>query len=421
MTVRRRGRDLWWGLRYNGLMSEADTQLELLGSGAQVPQANNVRLLVQLMESVEQGVRQVAELGEALGVEERTVRYYADLARWLGFVRQTDHGRWAPTRTGAAFASSVSARGRLFSQAIFKKDVVRMANQLKRQALDSGKELETREACLLAIERTTDLSDSTARRRASGLASMLEAAYRPSRVDWASGEGLDTRGHIALEFEGESFLTAMAMRSLGVSHDVQVGFPRQVARFVGGQAHKLDQARWKRASWQAGPRGQWFGSVPVNDVTREIALRGGRDLRLLLGITVPYVTLACAFFALRDPLERPLTSVTEDMYGIRMWFHETDLGTPCDVLARVARELGLQLCERPPQMVGIDAPDAEPADDRALVDILQTAGIVRRKDTVIALAPGVRDEWREESADAPSVEERLAPLSDEILQILRCW
>lgn len=418
MTGNRRRRDLRAVLRYTGAMSQTEEQLELLGSNAEVPQANNVRLLVRLMEAVDDGVRQVAELAEALAVEERTARYYADLARWLGFVRQTDRGEWAPTQTGGAFADSVAARGRLFSQAIFQKDVVRLANQYKRQALDQGRELSTREACLMAIERSTDLSESTAHRRASGLASMLDAAYRPSRIDWQTGQWVDDRRHPALEFDGESFLTALAMKKLGVSHQLQVGLPRQVWRFVCGQAHQLAHERWKRASWQEDGV-QWFGSVPVNDMTREIALRKGRDLRQLLVITVPYVTLTCAFLALRDPLQRPLTSMTEDMYGTRMWFHETDLGQPRELVERLARGLDLELRDRPVHLDGVDAPDAAPADDQQLIDLLEEAGIVRRRDTVIELAPGVREEWHEESADAPSVEERLGPLREEILEVLR--
>jgi hypothetical protein len=405
---------------------DSDGQLDLIGEGAEVPQANRVEVLVALMEAIDGGARTLDELAASLDVKARTVRYYADLARWLGFVGASKNGEWAPSETGAAFADSVSARGRLFSQAIFQKDVVRLANEHKRQALDDGRELDTREACLRAIQRATDLSESTAKRRASSLASLLEAAYRPSRVDWQTGKMLDKRHHPSLEFEGESFLTALAMRQLGVAHRTQIGFPRQVERFVCGEAHELERAHWKRAQWtKTGRRGednsQWFGSVPVNDVTRSIAIRGGRDLRKLLVLTVPYVTFACAFLALRDPLDRPLTSITQDMYGTQLWFHETELGSPTDVFEKIALELGLEIAERPPHLDGVDDPDAEAAGSESLIGVLVESGICRQRDTVVEIAPGVRAEWQEGSEDSPSIAERLEPLRDEVQGLLRRW
>lgn len=409
-------------LGYSGSMSDSDGQLDLLGGQAQVPQANNIHLLVMLMKAVDDGTRAVDELAETLDIDARTVRYYADLAGWLGFVRpegEGSKGKWAPTETGSAFADSVSARGRLFSQAVFSKDVIKLANQHKRQALDEGRVLSTRDACLRAIERATDLSESTARRRASSLASLLDAAYRPSRVDWESGEVLDDRRHPALEFDGESFLTALAVRHLGVRHRVQIGFPEQVVRFVDKQAHTLERSHWKRASWQLEENTQWFGSVPVNDLTREIATRGGRDLRQLLVLTVPYVTITCAFLALRDPLDRPLTSITDDMYGMRFWFHETDLGSPVEALGDLAHELGLEVVDVPPHLVGESDAHARPAGDAGLLEVLVKSGICRRDDTVVEVVPGVRGEWREGSEESPSIDERLEPLREEILRVLR--
>jgi hypothetical protein len=406
-------------------------QLDLIGEGTKVPQANRVELLVVLVEAIDRGVRTLAGLEAELDVNARTVRYYAHLAGWLGFIRAAEKGqsagdesntdKWIPTDTGAAFADSESARGRLFSQAIFEKDVVRLANQHKRQALDDGRELDTRTACLRAIERMTELSESTAKRRASSLASLLDAAYRPSRVDWQTGKTLDRPRHPALEFDGESFLSALAVRQLGVAHRTQVGFPKQVERFVDGQAHEMKPAHWGRANWQGQDNSQWFGSVPVNDMTRSIALRGGRDLRHLLVLTVPYVTFACAFLSLRDPLDRPLTSITQDMYGTQMWFHETELARPNDVVEKIALELGLEIADRPPHLADIADTDADPADSDSLITVLVNAGICRRGDTVIEVAPGVRAEWHQGSEDSPSIDERLKPLRDEVQGLLRRW
>ncbi|MFW5968874.1 MAG: hypothetical protein ACOCV2_15225 [Persicimonas sp.] len=400
-------------------MSESPVQLDLLGAGTRVPQANNLSRLIVLVEELARGPRTIEELAELLGVEVRTARWYVQLADWLDLARRVDRGEWTADRDGGSFAENRSARGRILSKALFDKEVVKLANAIKRQALDEGKALSTREACRRAIERTTDLADSTIERRASSLASLLRAAYRPSEVDWETGQRAARRRGAQLQFAGESFLTALGVKQLGVEHRVQVGWPRQVHQLVCADAKQLEPAHWKRASYKVDVDARWFGSVPLNDATRDIAVRGGPNLRELLVVTAPYVALWCAFGSLRDPLDRALTQTTRDLFGYRLWFEHTELGPPIAVLDRLAERLGFEVRHRAPHLHDSGDEAARPAEDEHLVDVLVEAGICRRRDTVFELAPGVTDEWRVGGEEDPSVEDRLAPLRDEIRQILQ--
>lgn len=400
-------------------MNDAPQQLALLAYGAQVPQANSLRRLIALIEDLADQERTLPEAAEVLGVEERTARWYLDLARWLGFVRPVDDDQFELTPDGATFADNVAARGRLLSQALFDKEVVRLANAYKRQALDDDERVSAREACRRAIERTTDLAETTVERRASSLARLLEAAYAPSRVDWATGRRVDRGQRAPLEFAGESFLTAFGVKKLGVEHRMLVGFPRQVHQFACGRPGELEPTHWKRASYRVEADVQWFGSVPVNDASREIALRGGRDLRQLLVVTAPYIALWCAFATIADPLERPRTQTTLDLFGPRLWFEQVELGPPIEVLDELAERLGLEPRHEPPHLRDSGGQLGRPAEHEHLLEVLIESGIARRRDTVVELAPGVADQWREGSDDNPSVEERLAPLRDEIRDLLR--
>jgi hypothetical protein len=371
------------------------------------------------MVAIGRGTRDEAALATIMDVEVRTVMYYVDLARWLGFVRRTGDGP-ALTDIGFSFYESVPARGRLFSNAVFKREIVKLANEIKRNAEDADAEISTTEACRRAIERTTELSASTTRRRASSLARLVEVAYQPSHVDWQTGEWLDAYKHAPLEFEGESFLTAMAALELGMRRRIEVGFPRQVCEFVCGERGALDADRWRRASYPLQPEGRWFGSIPINTVTLKRADRGGRGLRELLLVCAPAITLVTVLLSLRDPLERHHVRLTHDMYGYRIWHKENELGAPLAVIERLTEKLGAEFTRDVPH-VGDAIAAAEFGTDALLVDAMEAAGLVRKQDTVYKLAPGVLDEWHEQSEDAPSVEERLKPIQKHVEEALSRW
>ena len=402
-------------------MTESEPlQLSLLAADEEVPQANSVPKLVTLMMALGRETRDVDALATILDVEVRTVQYYIDLARWLGFVRRTEEGPRL-SEIGFSFYESVPARGRLFSNAVFKREIVKLVNEIKRNADQSGEGISTTEACRLAIERTTELSESTTVRRASSLARLVEVAYQPSHVDWQTGERLDAYKHTPLEFEGESFLTAMGALELGMKRHIEIGFPRQVWTFVCGERDRLDRQHWRRASYPLEPGGRWFGSIPINEVTTRRADRRGRGLRELLLVCAPAVTLTTVLLSIRDKLERAQVRLTHDMYGYRIWHREQELGPPLEVLASLTEKLGATFTRDVPHLDAAQVEAAEAGSDELLVEVMEESGLVRRDDTVFALAPGVLDEWHEQSEDAPSVEERLEPVQKHVEQALERW
>lgn len=404
-------------------MAEDPLQLDLTAKITEVPQANSLSLLIRMMEAIERGHTSVPELAEALDVEERTVHYYVDFGRWLKFLKSVSGGELGFTETGLAFATSVPGRGRLFSKALFARPLVQSVNALKRNSMnveEGIEELDTRAACERAIRELTDLSASTAKRRASALASMLEAAYRSSRVDWQTGEPLTAYKNVTFDFPGRAFSTAMAARQFASSSEFRIGFPRQVRVFVQKKGHSLNSRHWSRASFDSSDnRATWFGAIPVTETTQDIAERGGRDLRKLLTMCAPYVTLAVAILTYRDAAKRPSVRLTNDMYGLKFWEHDRELGSPIEVVEAFAAELDLVPVKGVPRALRHATPELlEKGDDEQLVAILLESGMVAEKDTRFELVRWFEDELREGGDASPAMIERFGPLHEAIKQYL---
>ena len=402
-------------------MSDADdvVQLDLTLSVTVVPQANNLALFVRLVDELHRGVDDATTLAEALDVEERTVHYYLDFGRWLKLIHVGPNGL---TPTGLAFAESVPARGRIFAQAMFARKLVKTVQALKRDSKneDDLETLDTRAACLKAIKGLTDLSDSTAARRASGVAHMLEAAYKPSRFDWSTGESSGEH-HRKLEYTGRSFATALGARQFGAAREIRIGFPRQVRMFVEHEGHGISAKVWTRASWNTSDGGAvWFGGVPINASTVEVATRGGRDLRRFLVQVVPYVSLTVALLTYRDRAGRPSTRLTHDMYGLRVWEHNREVGTPLDVVERLAQELEIVPTKAvPKELRHADSALLEPGDDADLLEVLCGAGFIVPRDTTYVVNAGIDAELREAKGDTASLAELLRPAWSALATLLR--
>lgn len=403
-------------------MTDKPVQLDLTAQITDVPQANSLPLYIRLIESIHRGKDTVGALATHLAVEERTVNYYLDFGRWLGMIRPGND----LTETGHAFAESVSARSRLFTQALFSKDLVQAANAIKRdsQNEDGVETLDSREACLRAIKAMARLSLSTAERRASGLGHMLDAAVRATRIDWQTGEPLTEYRNVSFDFAGRTFITALAGRQFGSNVEYRVGFPKQVRHFVEYQGEGLNSSTWKRASYDsADNKATWFGSIPVNENTLDIAKRGGRDLRKLVTMCAPYVALAIGLLTYRDTLKRPSVKITNDMYGMRFWEHDRDLGPPIEVIEKLAQTLGLEPVRGVPQKLRHASADlTDEAADADLIFVLTELRIIKAgKDTSFEMHGGVEDELREGSESSPSVIERLQPVYDAIKEMLRSY
>lgn len=396
-------------------MADDVVQLDLTQSLTEVPQANSLPLFIRLLESVHRGTTTTTALAEALGVEERTVNYYVDFGRWLHMLATPTPGQPLLTATGRSFVESVPSRGRLFASAMFARELVKTVQSLKRESTneDELETIDTREACRRAIRGMTDLAQNTAERRASGLAQMLEAAYHPSKVDWTTGERRPEFRR-RLEYEGRSFLLSLGALQFSGSWKIRIGFLRQVRVFVERGGHGLNARVFRRASFDLPDTGAtWFGTIPVNPSTVELASRGGRDLRRFLATTSPHMSLLLAVLTQRDAGAHVAVKLTRDMYGLRLWAHDRELGAPLEVVRRVAAAMGIATAgEVPPALQGADADDVSPGDDEDLVEAMVMAGFLRLRDTTYTLAPGVEAELRESHDEAASVAELLAPAYD---------
>jgi hypothetical protein len=403
-------------------MEDETFQLDLTATITDVPQANSLPLFIKLIDQLVHGVFDSAALAEKLGVDERTVHYYLEFGRWLGFLN-TRTGVHGFTETGSAFAHSVPARGRLFSQAMFRQKLVQTINALKRESadVDGVERLSTRVAAEKAIDAMSDLAQSTVERRASGVAHMLDAAYQSSRIDWRTGAPATEYRNLVLDFPGRTFLTAMAARQFVSSKEVRIGFPRQVVTFVRDHGHKLSATTWQRASYESSDgKATWFGCVPINESTVDVAERRGRDLRRLLVSCVPFVTLTAALLTYRDAAKRPIVRLTRDMYGIKIWAHDREIGTLRAVIERFAAELGLVIVQGIPKALR-HAPDAllEQGDDEDLLEILVACGMLKIHDTAFEVRQGLDDEFREAEHDSSSTMEKLKPLQAALVAVFR--
>ncbi len=389
-------------------MDDGVVQLDLTLSVTVVPQANNLALFVRLMDLIHRGQQETSGLANALAVEERTVNYYVEFGRWLKLI---DDGV-SLSDAGRSFAASVPARGRLFAQAMFDRRLIRTVQALKRESRneDGVETLDTREACTRAIRGLTDLSESTTVRRASGLAQMLEVAYRPSSIDWTTGAA-HAHPTFKLEYTGRSFATALGARQFGVAREFRIGFPRQVCEFVAKEGRGISAADWGRASWNtADGAAVWFGGVPINKSTIDVAGRGGRDLRRFLVQVAPYVALAVAILTYRVQPGRPAIRLTSDMYGPRFWNHERELGAPLQVVDKLAQALDLVPTKGVPRaLLDAEARLLEPGTDADLVELLRAAGFIQADDTTFAVAPGIDAELRDAGDDAASLADLLGP------------
>lgn len=404
------------------MSDDQSVQLDLTLSVTEVPQANNLALYVRLIDQLHRGTDEIEALAEKLEIDERTVHYYVDFGRWLHMLKSPEPGRIAFTETGLTFAESEPARGRLFAQAMFGRKLIKTVQALKRDSTneDDLETLDTREACYRAIKGLTDLSESTAKRRAGGIAHMLDAAYKPSRIDWSTGrERPEFRRK--LEYEGRSFATALGARQFGAAKEFRIAFPKQVRVFVEQEGHGINAKVWTRASWNS-PDGEsvWFGSVPVNPSTVEVAKRGGRDLRRFLVQVAPAISLAVAVLTYRDPLGRLSVRMTHDMYGLKFWDHDREIGIPLDVLSELAESLDLVPTKGVPRvLVNADEKLIEPGQNEDLVATLLAAGLLREKDTTYEVAPGIDAELRDAHDDAASLAELLKPAWDAFRVMLR--
>ena len=137
-----------------------------------IPNANNVRFLTRVLESVAKGVRDPKALAEVLDCEVRTVHYYTQAGDWLGLIETEESRDPHLTRLGLEFVYAGRQRPKVYAEAIWSTPFVidLMSGQ---DALPS--------ADLIAefIETTVpEMAPTTARRRASAVRSLIQPAIK---------------------------------------------------------------------------------------------------------------------------------------------------------------------------------------------------------------------------------------------------
>jgi len=140
-----------------------------------LPNANNPRLLMRLVGLIAAGLRRPRALADVLEVEVRTVHYYTQAAAWLGLVHGVHEVQL--TRHGLALAfAEPRQRLRHYAHAVWRTPAARDL-LLGRTKMPNA---ETVTAWIR--EQDPELAESTARRRASAIRSLLEPAIgrRPS-------------------------------------------------------------------------------------------------------------------------------------------------------------------------------------------------------------------------------------------------
>lgn len=375
-------------------------QLDLLKTTAEIPQANSIQLFIEMLNHMATGIFEIETLAMHLNVDTRTIRYYVDFARWLKFAYLPELGSIKLSDIGRIFAKNIDMRGRLFRNAIFARSLIQDIQLIKRETQNS----DTKKAAILAIQKKGNFAESTIRRRASGVTTMLEIAYKPLQIDWKTGEK-NIEDSKSYEFEGRAFLTAMAARVFGGAPIIRIFFPRQVREFV-LEKKEVSGKIWGPASHEKDGT-PWFGNVPVNASTFATVKRGGHDLRSLITLTCPYITLAISMLSQIDKIGRPILRWSTDMYGIRVWYRERDIGTPLYVIEK--------FCEKHSIIIDkLDTKDhlGEQASDQDLLDILNATGLIKTQDTHIVLTNQFTMESREASVDASSAHERLLLLDE---------
>jgi hypothetical protein len=399
-------------------------QLDLTESITDVPQANNIALFIEMMEALRTGEQALSHLAELLDVDERTARYYTDFGRWLKFLRHVDDSRVGLTTEGMAFVDSKPARGRLFSAALFERPLVQTVQQVKREHFADVDEPEsTRQACLFAVERLTRLAPATAQRRAGALASMLRWAHRPRDLDWTTGRPQEHR-FTPFNFVGQSFVTAFAAREFGTERTMFIGFPRQVMLFAVGRGADLKPSHWEQASYEVkGGQARWFGSIPINETTLAVARRQGPDLRRLLISCNPYIAILTNLLipvaTAGSPPHGPVR-LTRDMYGLRVWHRDRELGSPIQTVAVMAATLNLICVETVPHLQGqSDDEILRPGSDDELIEVLLHTGILRPVETSLMPSPGLVNELLHPVGDGPTLWERCAALQKALTEALR--
>lgn len=134
-----------------------------------VPQANSLRLVGELLTLVYSGVQDKRTLSRRIGIVPREVDYYKHAARILGFAAPTGRTKLKLTESGLEYLKSVRPHE--------KRALLRQAARnaaIFRRILATTKEADlTKETIASFLRENTMLTGSTPRRRAATIIAWL--------------------------------------------------------------------------------------------------------------------------------------------------------------------------------------------------------------------------------------------------------
>ncbi|HEY9677147.1 MAG TPA: hypothetical protein V6C76_04025 [Drouetiella sp.] len=138
---------------------------------APLPQANDLNKVIDVICLIEQGVSELQDITETLGVVERQAYYYGDAARYLGYVG----AKRAITEDGIALAREKSRLGRvlLLLRKMLTRPVMRDSILLLESRGFSIDAIESDDLANIIRTHRTDLTGDTIVRRASTVRNWL--------------------------------------------------------------------------------------------------------------------------------------------------------------------------------------------------------------------------------------------------------
>lgn len=280
-----------------------------------VPNANNPRVLIRMIGLVAAGVRRPSALAEILDVELRTVHYYTQAGEWLGLLSTDGDVHLTPHGIDLAFADP-NQRLRRYAAAVWR-------TPFARDLLRGRRDMPDIDAITAFILESSDggLSESTARRRAGAVRSLLEPAIgrKPGRRQ-AQGE------QVGLPFPPRSAPQALAS-DLGAV-DLQAGLDNNPDVYARVLTTLLDHGELSTGQLRALLDHTGGGDCPLGPYADMAVRRGDAvrvDDRLVVsrgGLRRREVASHGRLIALSDPtyrawLEVAVTPIPEDLKGRR--------------------------------------------------------------------------------------------------------
>jgi DNA-binding IclR family transcriptional regulator len=143
-----------------------------------IPQADSLENIRRIVDAVAEGAKTKADVAERTGINPRHVLYGLHTARVLGFLTEESGGGFIPTQAASTLRGAESGSNEereTFRKAIQASEII---NAIAPELFSD--KAPTQDAITQKIVKLTDLSESTAGRRAQTLISWRTQITQPS-------------------------------------------------------------------------------------------------------------------------------------------------------------------------------------------------------------------------------------------------